>query len=139
MTKKTKIDFEELNVTSDIDLIEKIFPLEDETIETKENKTKNNFLSSIDMANNSLKKNKKKEYEYKKIFNGSLEEHKSLKRTANIYNHNMERISILCDLNKGLLITDAINYIINDFFVRNNQELREEHKSFYLELNKKFI
>jgi len=136
MAKKTKIDFGELNTIPDIDVTEQITSINNkETVETKENK--NNFLSSVTKIESGQKKSTKKKYEYKKIFDGSMEAHKSSKKTANIYNYNMERISILCSLNKGLSIADAINYIINDFFVINNDEIKEEYKKFYLKFNEK--
>lgn len=97
-----------------------------------------NFLTPKEEDNQSIiKKNKKvKVFEYKKIFDNSLSEHRHFKKTAHIYDYNMDRLKLLDSMNKNVKLTEIINYIINDFFVKNSEEIREENKIFNSELNK---
>lgn len=97
-----------------------------------------NFLTPKEEDNQSIiKKNKKvKTFEYKKVFDNSLSEQKNFKRTAHIYDYNMDRLKLLASMNKNVKLTEIINYIINDFFVKNSEEIREENKIYNSELNK---
>lgn len=97
-----------------------------------------NFLTPKEEDNQSIiKKNKKtKVFEYKNIFDNSLSEHRHFKKTAHIYDYNMVRLKLLDSMNKNVNLTEIINYIINDFFVKNSEEIREENKIFNSELNK---
>lgn len=97
-----------------------------------------NFLTPNEKENQSIiKKTKKvKVFEYKKIFDDSLSEHQNLKKSAHIYNYNMDRLKVLVSLNKNVKLTEIINYIINDFFVRNSEEIKQENNSYLNELNK---
>lgn len=97
-----------------------------------------NFLSPMENENQSIiKRNKKtKEFEYKKIFDNSLNEFKNLKKTAHIYEYNMDKLNLLSSLNKNVKLTEIINYVINDFFVKNSEEIKEENKFYSSELNK---
>lgn len=97
-----------------------------------------NFLTPKEEDNQSIiKKTKKvKVFEYKKVFDNSLSDKRNLKKTAHIYDYNMDRLKLLASLNKNVKLTEIINYIINDFFVKNSEEIREENKIYNSELNK---
>lgn len=132
---KSKLNFEDL-----VGKTETNFEVSGENIASEEvNNNEENILfnSNLDDNGGSLKKTKKnKEYQYKKIFDNSLQEHKNLKKTAHIYDHNMTKINILSSLNKNVNLTEIINYILNDFFIKNSDEIREEYKIISSDLNK---
>ena len=85
----------------------------------------------------SLKKGKKT-YKYKAIFDKSLEDHKAFKKPGLIYEHNMKRIQVLHQLNPDVNLTEIINYIINDFFSVNSEEIKLENKIYMSEINDTF-
>ncbi|OXA65952.1 hypothetical protein B0A67_24020 [Flavobacterium aquidurense] len=95
-----------------------------------------NILSPVNNDLSIKKKSKTKEFEYKKIFDNSLSEYKQLKTTAQLYEYNMNKINLLASLNKDSNKTEIINYIINDFFNRNSDEIKEEYKLASIEFNK---
>jgi hypothetical protein len=126
---KNKINFADLTGGNDFEIKSDSF----------ENEISNSNILSPIGQNNDLsikKKSKAKEFEYKKIFDNSLLEHKQLKKTAHVYEYNMNKINLLSSLNKDINITEVINYIINDFFIKNSEEIKEEYKIVSQEFNK---
>lgn len=132
--KKNKINFGELITKDNFE----VSPDSNDSFETVSTPSSVNFLSPVDSENQSIIKRSKKtkEFEYKKIFDNSLADFKNLKKTAHIYEYNMEKLNLISSLNKNVKLTEIINYIINDFFVKNSEEIKEENKIYSSELNK---
>lgn len=112
--------------------------LDDESFEIKEdnseisgisenftdNKPENKFDS--DNFKNSSSKKPVKKYIYKDTFNRDLDK-EGPNASASLYNKNKQRLKLLKALNPKVTEIDLLNYIFEDFFLRNSQEIIEEH------------
>jgi hypothetical protein len=96
---------------------------EPNTIETSKNIP--NKFDADHAVQHSLKK-KTKLYEYKKTFEGSVDKD-GPRSTAVLYNKNYERIGLLESLNKDLTRLDILNFIVDDFFKRHVDEIKDEY------------
>lgn len=62
---------------------------------------------------------------YKRIFDGSLDQEKSIKHPITLYGINNERMDVLKSIMPNISKTDALNYIINAYFGANGNEIKQ--------------
>lgn len=62
---------------------------------------------------------------YARIFDGSLDDEKTIKHPTVLYGINNERLEVLKSIMPNLSKTDALNYIVNAYFGTNGNEIKE--------------
>lgn len=112
--------------------------LDDESFEIKEdnskiaseNKVENKVENKFDSDNFKAPSSKKviKKYLYKETFNSDLDK-EGPNASASLYNKNKQRLKLLKTLNPKVTEIDILNYIFEDFFLRNSDEIIEEYNN----------
>lgn len=62
---------------------------------------------------------------YARIFDGSLDNEKSIRHPITVYGINNERLNVLKSIMPNISKTDALNYIVNAYFGSNGNEIKE--------------